>query len=129
MSDPTPDPAVVERAADVLAEHHTHLGPVSGSWVCTCGVVSTNGTPADNSLTSREDRCAEYDRHVADALAAANLLATTHGAGDGEPDDYDETAECDCAVHPRFCAWNGPCCAGCGHDLGDEPVDQQAVTE
>ena len=22
---------------------------------------------------------------------------------------------CGCVVHPRWCAWNGPCCDSCSH--------------
>jgi hypothetical protein len=28
---------------------------------------------------------------------------------------WEDDEPCGCAVHPRWCAWNGPCCDICSH--------------
>lgn len=52
-----------------LSEHHVHIGPVTGAWLCGCGTKSTNGHIRTGDVTTKAERCAEYDAHLADAVA------------------------------------------------------------
>ena len=60
----TTDPRIVE----VLGNHHAQVGPVSGVWLCKCEASSTNGTLGEGNLTTRVERCHQYDEHLAEAI-------------------------------------------------------------
>lgn len=48
-----------------------------------------------------------------------------------DPEGYAEVLAdepCGCDVHPRWCAWNGPCCDNCSHGHEEAHAECCGVT-
>ncbi len=73
-----------ERAAEVLAEHVSQVGPISGAWHCHCGAVSSNGAVGTGDLTTRAGRTSEFIDHLAAAIAPLLAEAWDEGLGFGQ---------------------------------------------
>lgn len=144
VGEPAAPAPALERVAQVLAAHAPFVGPISGAWQCPdpCGASSTDRR-SDGYPAGRQARAEEHHTHVAEALAAAGLLATTQGAGDGrdgvralhvrrEQPVFDEVdcAEGDCGHEPGTCVVVSPAvCAHCADQTAPDEPWEHAIRE
>jgi hypothetical protein len=75
-----------EALQKALAGHAPHVGPVSGSWTCPqpCNAMSTDGDIREGTVTSRDQRAAEWRAHLADALLASGVVVEADALADDE---------------------------------------------
>ena len=70
-----------------------------------------------------QEDCANWDGH---GCPCAVLDLEPVDVRRSSVSDWDDDEPCGCDVHPRWCAWNGPCCDDCSH--GHEEAHAECCT-